>query len=306
MKQQDLKFHHWTYRRHFVADRDKSAKERAIIEIRIATLSENTANYRFVAEWGLSILVDVEGLRILVDTGLSFSAMHNAQLMMIDLSTVDRIVLSHGHADHTGGLRDVLKIKGEVEVIAHPDIWAAKYVQRDQQGVHYCGIPFSREELGSRGARFNLVREPFYITDNVMTTGEIPMLSGYEDIESNLFVKEDDMLCQDPLADDLALVINTDFGLVVVLGCAHRGIVNTLRQAQQLTGKELVYAAIGGTHLFRASKERISRTIADLKNMGIQRLGVSHCTGFNAAAQLAQEFEGVFFLNNAGSRFTLP
>ena len=82
------------------------------MEIKITTLSENTANYGFLAEWGLSILVEADGMRILMDTGLSFSAVHNAQLMGIDLSTVDRIVLSHGHADHTGGLREVLKIEG--------------------------------------------------------------------------------------------------------------------------------------------------------------------------------------------------
>jgi len=277
------------------------------MEVKVTTLSENTANYGFLAEWGLSILVEVDGLRILMDTGLSFSAVHNAQLMGIDLATVDRIVLSHGHADHTGGLREVLKIRGEVDVIAHPDIWAAKYVQRNNEAKEqYCGIPFSRVGLESLGARFNLVREPFHITDNVMTTGEIPMLSGYEEIENNLFVKEGGILQPDKLADDLALVIDLNFGLVVILGCAHRGIVNTLRHTQNLTGKEVVYAAIGGTHLFRASDERIERTIADLKEMGIQRLGVSHCTGFHASARLAQEFEDAFFLNNAGTRLTLP
>jgi 7,8-dihydropterin-6-yl-methyl-4-(beta-D-ribofuranosyl)aminobenzene 5'-phosphate synthase len=277
------------------------------MEVRVTTLSENTATYGFLAEWGLSILVEVDGLRILVDTGLSFSAVRNAQLMGIDLSTVDRIVLSHGHADHTGGLREVLKIKGEVEVIAHPDIWAAKYTRRDgEKKEQYIGIPFSREELENQGARFNLVREPFYITERIFTTGEIPMTTGYEEIENNLFVKESGTLRPDPLADDLALVINTEYGLVVILGCAHRGIVNTLHYAQQLAGKELVYAAIGGTHLFRALDERIEHTIADLREMGIQRLGVSHCTGFHASARLAQEFGGAFFLNNAGTRLTLP
>ena len=131
------------------------------MEVKITTLSENTANYGFLAEWGLSILVEVDGLRILIDTGLSFSAVYNAQLMGIDLARVDRIVLSHGHADHTGGLREMLKIKGEVDVIAHPDIWAAKYVQRDDEAKEqYCGIPFSRVELESRGARFNLAKKP--------------------------------------------------------------------------------------------------------------------------------------------------
>lgn len=276
------------------------------MEVRITTLSENTANYGYLAEWGLSILVEVDGARILMDTGLSFSAVYNAQLIGVDLSTIDLIVLSHGHADHTGGLREVLKIKGEVEVIAHPDIWAAKHVQRNKEGVQYNGIPFLREELESHGARFNLVREPIHITENVMTTGEIPMFSGYEEIENNLFVKEAGTLHPDPLADDLALIIDTDFGLVVILGCAHRGVVNTLRYAQNLTGKELVYAAIGGTHLFRASEERLEKTIADIREIGIQRLGVSHCTGFRASARLAQEFEDIFFMNNAGTCVTLP
>ena len=276
------------------------------MEVRVTTLSENTANYGFLAEWGLGILIEVDGLRILMDTGLSFSTVHNARLMGIDLSTIDRIVLSHGHADHTGGLREVLKTKGEVEIVAHPDIWTAKYAERDQEGVKYCGIPYLREELESRGAHFNLVREPVHISDNVMTTGEIPMLSGYEEIEDNLFVKENGALQPDKLADDIALVVNADFGLVVILGCAHRGIVNTLRHAQNITEKELVYAAIGGTHLFRASDKRIEHTITDLREMGIQRLGVSHCTGFCASARLAQEFEDAFFLNNAGTRLTLP
>ncbi len=139
-----------------------------------------------------------------------------------------------------------------------------------------------------------------------MTTGEIPLVSGYEEVEDNLLVKKGNTLRPDPLADDLALVINTDFGLVVVLGCGHRGIVNTLRRAQALTGNELVYAAIGGTSLFRASEERIDRTISDLKEMAIQRLGASHCTGFLASARLAHELGDIFFLNNAGTRLTLP
>lgn len=274
--------------------------------IRITTLSENTANYGFLAEWGLSILVEADGTRVLMDTGLGLSAVHNAQLMGIDLATIDRIVLSHGHADHTGGLRDVLKMKGEVEIIAHPDIWDSKYAQRGQDSFQYIGIPFAREELESRGARFNLSKEPIHITDHIMTSGEIPMASGYEDIDNFLFVKKDGVLHPDPVADDLALVIDTDFGLVVILGCAHHGLVNTLRQAQKLTGKEMIYAAIGGIHLFRASDEQIELTIAELKKMGIQKLGVSHCTGFKASTRLAQEFPGVFFQNNAGTRIELP
>jgi len=275
-------------------------------QIQITTLSENTANYGFLAEWGLSILVEVDGLRILMDTGLSYSAVNNAALLGVDLSAVDQIVLSHGHADHTGGLRDVLRVRGEVEVVGHPDIWTAKYVRRGAKPARYCGIPFSREELESQGARFKLTREPLRISEHVMTSGEVPMVTDYEQIEDNLFVRAGDSLQPDVLADDLALIINADFGLVVVLGCAHRGAVNTLRHAQNLTGNGSVYAVIGGAHLFRASDERLKRTVFELKGMGIRWLGLSHCTGFDAAACLAREFEGVFFMNNAGTRFTLP
>ena len=277
------------------------------MEIQITTLSEDRANYGYLAEWGLSILVEMDGMKILMDTGFSFSALHNAQIMGVDLSSIDRIVLSHGHTDHTGGLRELLRVRGEVEIIAHPDIWASKYTRRDGQAQEqFIGIPFSREELEGRGARFRLTRDPAHISKHVITTGEIPMNTGYEELENNLFIKNGDVLQPDKLADDLAMIIDTDFGLVIILGCAHRGIVNTIRHAQKITGKELVYAIIGGTHLYRASDERIEQTIADLKEMGIRKLGVSHCTGFHASARLAQEFPDSFFLNNAGARLKLP
>ncbi len=277
------------------------------MEVKITTLSENTANYGFWAEWGLSILVEADGKNILVDTGLSTSAVQNAMTLGIDFAKIDCIVLSHGHTDHTGGLREVLKLTGEIEVIAHPDIWTQKYTRRDSGGkAQYIGVPYPRDELESLGARFNLTTEPVHISENILTTGQIPMVTDYEAIEDNLFIKENGTLIPDPLADDLALVIDTYFGLVVILGCAHRGIVNTLRQARKITGKDLVYAVIGGTHLFRASEERVTKTIADLQTMGVQRLGVSHCTGYRASASLFQKFGDIFFPNNAGTRFTLP
>jgi 7,8-dihydropterin-6-yl-methyl-4-(beta-D-ribofuranosyl)aminobenzene 5'-phosphate synthase len=277
------------------------------MEIQITTLSENTADYGLLAEWGLSILIEASGLRILMDTGLSFSALYNAQLLGVDLSKIDRIVLSHGHTDHTGGLRRFIKLKGEVEVIAHNDIWKPKYTRRDgEKKEQYIGIPYLREELENRGARFTLTREPLHITENILVTGEIPMTTSYEEVEDNLLVMERGMLRPDPLADDLALVINTEYGLVVILGCAHHGIVNTLCHAQRITGNEKVYAAIGGSHLFRASEDRIKQTVADLKKMGIQKLGVSHCTGYRASAQLVQEFKGIYFSNNAGTQLSLP
>jgi 7,8-dihydropterin-6-yl-methyl-4-(beta-D-ribofuranosyl)aminobenzene 5'-phosphate synthase len=277
------------------------------MEIKITTLAENTAEMGYLAEWGLSMFIEADGARILFDTGMGVAAVYNAALMDIDLKTVDRIVISHGHHDHTGGLRDVLmRMKKDVEVIAHPDIWALKYGRHGKQPAHFAGLPFRRELLENLGARFHLARKPVRITDRVLTTGEIPLLTGYEEIDSGLYDKRTDEMIPDELADDLALIIDAQYGLVVILGCAHRGIVNTLKHAQKLTGKELIYAAIGGTHLLNASRERCEKTSADLKAMGVQYLGVSHCTGFEASAYLAQEFGEGFFLNNSGSRWTLP
>jgi len=275
------------------------------MEVRLTTLSENTANFGFLAEWGLSILVETDNLKILVDTGLSISAVHNAQVLGIDLSTIDKIVLSHGHIDHTGGLREVLRRTGKIEVIAHPDIWAAKYARLEEQEF-YVGIPFQREELESLGASFNLTREPVSLGDGIMTTGEVPMTTSYEEIDPDIYLRQEGILYPDPLADDLAVVIDTEQGLIVILGCAHRGIINTLLHAQKLTGKKLIHAVIGGVHLFRAAENQVEQTVTALKEMGIKKLGVSHCTGFYASAHLAQQFGDSFFLNNAGTRLTLP
>jgi 7,8-dihydropterin-6-yl-methyl-4-(beta-D-ribofuranosyl)aminobenzene 5'-phosphate synthase len=272
--------------------------------VRIITLSENTVQLGFLGEWGLSILVEAESARVLLDTGLSTSAVYNADLMGIDLSTIDAIVLSHAHGDHTGGLRDVLRrVRKQVQVVAHPDIWTPKYVVYGEN-MRYAGIPFMREELESLGASFNLTKKPFKISDDVMTTGEIEMTTDYEKIDDRLCIRQNNKIVPDPLADDLALTVRTGEGLILITGCAHRGIINTIKHVQKLTGGEYIHTIIGGTHLMVASPERVEKTASELKELGLQRLGVSHCTGFNASAVLAKEFGDIFFLNNAGSQLT--
>ncbi len=277
------------------------------MEIKITTLNENSATMGHLAEWGLSMLIEADDTKILFDTGAGLAAIHNAQIMDIDFASVDKIVISHGHHDHTGGLEEVLiRMDKEVEVVAHPDIWAAKYSKYRDRPEHYIGLPFRRELLENFGAKFNLTSKPVRISEHISTIGEVPMITSYEKIENSFFIKDGGKLKPDTLADDLGMVIDTDFGLVVILGCAHRGMVNTLKQAKKITGKENIYAAIGGTHLINSEMERWVRTAADLKEMGVQYLGVSHCTGFEASAYLAQEFGDRFFLNNSGSKWTLP
>jgi 7,8-dihydropterin-6-yl-methyl-4-(beta-D-ribofuranosyl)aminobenzene 5'-phosphate synthase len=271
--------------------------------IRITTLSENTAGSGdFLGEWGLSILIETEDATVLLDTGKSFSMTYNAETLGIDLNKIDRIVLSHGHSDHTGGLRPILqRMRKRVEVIAHPDVWQPKYARREGEQDRYIGIPFRRNELESCGATFHLTPQPLHVAREVMTTGEIPMVTGFEDIDSGLFVKEAAGWKPDKVMDDQALIVKTQQGLAVILGCAHRGIINTLYHAQRIAGTPAIHTVIGGSHLLRASEERLWQTIAALREIGVQRLGLCHCTEQPAASVLAHEFGEKFFFNRAGT-----
>jgi 7,8-dihydropterin-6-yl-methyl-4-(beta-D-ribofuranosyl)aminobenzene 5'-phosphate synthase len=278
------------------------------MSVRITTLSENAAKKGgFLAEWGLSLLIEVGQTTVLLDAGAGISTVHNADLLGIDLSRVDVIVLSHGHYDHTGGLRDVLRrMKKEISVIAHPDIWAPKYARDQGSPARYIGIPFQRRELEGLGAVFNLATEPLPITEGIMTTGEVPMTSEFEAIDAGMFVREDNRWQPDRLLDDQGLVITTEAGLVVMLGCAHRGMINTIHHARQITGVDEVYAVIGGSHLVSATEAGLWLTIAALQDMDVKRLGLCHCTGMTAAAVLAVEFGDRFIFNPAGTVIELP
>jgi len=271
--------------------------------LRVTTLSENTAEIDgFLGEWGLSILVESDDAKVLFDTGQSISTTHNAKLLGVDLSQIDRIVLSHGHFDHTGGLKHVLgQIGREIEVIAHPDIWQAKYNARQGEEPRYIGIPSSRRDLESLGANFQLTSEPVAISESIMTSGEVPMVTDYEEIEPFLVVKDNGDFKPDTFRDDQALIIKTTTGLVVILGCAHRGIINTLYHAQKISGVKNIDTVIGGCHLMNASEERIWQTIAALREIGVGRLGPCHCTGLATSVVMAQEFGDRFLLNNAGT-----
>jgi 7,8-dihydropterin-6-yl-methyl-4-(beta-D-ribofuranosyl)aminobenzene 5'-phosphate synthase len=273
------------------------------MSIRITTLSENTAAIgEFLGEWGLSILVETENQRVLLDTGKSMSTTYNADTLGIDLSGINTIVLSHGHYDHTGGLSNVLRrMRKRVEVIAHPDVWQLKYSLRKGIPDRYIGIPFQKTELESLGARFNLSSESLEINDTILTTGEVPMITDYEKIDEGLYVKEGDILRPDELLDDRALIVKSPKGLIIIAGCAHRGIINTLYHARNITGIEKIHAVIGGSHLMNTSEERIWQTIAAFREMEVEKLGLCHCTDLPAAAILAQEFGDIFFFNKAGT-----
>jgi len=272
--------------------------------LRVTALSENTAGMGdFLGEWGLSLLLETDSKTVLMDAGTSISAVHNADSLDVDLKKIDKIVLSHGHYDHTGGLRELLRRLGrEIEIIAHPDIWQDKYSRREGKAEKYIGIPYRREELESLGARFNLTAKPVEITDGFWTSGEVPMVTDYEAVDRFLFVKEGTALKPDPVMDDQAIFIRTGQGLVIILGCAHRGMINTIYHAQKTTGVPEIYAVIGGSHLIGASEERVWQSIAALRQLGVSKLGLCHCTDLPVISTLAQEFAGQFIFVKSGTR----
>ncbi|HEX7474460.1 MAG TPA: MBL fold metallo-hydrolase [Dehalococcoidales bacterium] len=275
--------------------------------IRIVTLSENTAGQPdMLAEWSSSILIESDKKNILLDAGASISVTQNADRLGIDLRKIDQIVLSHGHFDHTGGLRLLLsKIKRQVEIIAHPDIWNLEYSRHEGRPDRFIGIPYRQSELESLGAKFILSKDPVNISENVLTTGEIPLTTDFEKIEESFFVKTDNGWMLDQLLDDLALIIKTPSGLVVILGCGHRGMINTLYHARNLTGIKKVRIVLGGCHLKDASDEQIWQTVSALNEMEVQKLALSHCTGMRATLILAQTYGPNFIFNNAGTIINL-
>ena len=281
--------------------------------VKITTLIENTSGAPFIrGEWGQSLLVETDANTILFDTGASDLIIGNAARLRVDLSKIDKIVLSHGHYDHTGGLQAILikllelgaKPDG-VEIVAHPDIFQPKFVQTKGSSPTDIGIPFAREELEALGARFNLSREPVLLDSFTLTTGEVSVSTDFEKIDASLHTQDGNEHVPDPLADDLGIIIKTDRGLIVLLGCAHRGIINTLNHARKQTGIDKIYAVIGGTHLANASKKQIDATITALREMKIEKLGASHCTGMRPIIRLAGEFPDSFFFNNAGTSIVL-
>jgi len=282
-------------------------KELDDLKIRLTTLCENSAGKPgFAAEWGLSILVEADGRTILFDTGASDITLRNADRLGIDIPSGTPIVLSHAHADHTGGLAPMLRRIGETQVIAHPAIWEEKYTRRPYEDTAAdISIPYEKKQLEELGAHFQLSREPVQLSENIWTTGEIPMITDFESIEPIFHILKNGEFQPDPILDDQALIIRSREGLVIVLGCAHRGMINTIRHAQHITGEQRVHTIVGGTHLFPKTEEQKQKAIAALREIGIRKIGASHCTGFDASMKLAHEFGDDFFVNNTGSIYIL-
>jgi len=295
----------------------------------IKTLIDNTAAIPSVmAEWGLSILIDTGKKKILFDTGAGNTnvLLHNMDVLGVEVTDIDHIVLSHGHQDHTGGLRPFfeklhfLEPQKELEIVCHPAALRPQYVKK----IGSFGCPYTKEELTRFGARFKFIQEPYKITEDLIVSGEVPMTNGYESTGRAFFREQGDefaigensideetlrfkaigkKLVQDiEVIDDMGIFIKTNLGVIVILGCAHRGMMNTVKYAMNITNSDEIYMVIGGTHTAGVSEYRMESTITEIKNIGIKKIGVSHCTGQVSGCILSKELgRDIFFHNNAGS-----
>lgn len=277
---------------------------------RLSIVCENTAGpaYKILGEHGFSVLIEHESGTLLFDTGLGGTIVHNAGCLKKDLSAVDRIVLSHGHYDHTGGLEKVLQCCGPVDVFCHPGVFIERFSAKkkgEKTTYRSAGMPFERSGLEALGARFVLNTSFAEIARGVYLTGEIPRASVFEKDDPRLKVLMNGTYVQDSVPDDQSLVIESAQGLAVVLGCAHSGLINTLNHiTAQLPGKP-VHSVIGGTHLGFLADEQIEQTIRALTAFNLHTIGASHCTGPGAAARLMQAFGERFFFAQAGSTLEL-
>ena len=272
------------------------------MELHFHILAEETVRRAgLLAEHGLSVYLEFRGKRFLFDTGQMWALQWNAARLHLDLSSLDFIVLSHGHYDHTGGLEKVLQTcRRKCPIFAHPDIFQKK-VHRKQAEERFIGMPLSQERYESLGADFHLGTKWREIESGLFLTGEIPRKTNFETVESEFAVQTEGKLVPDPIRDDQALVLETSKGPVVFLGCGHSGLVNTLQAVQHELGLDYFYAVIGGFHLVQASETRIRRTVSELKKISFRYISPMHCTGFRARTAIFRAFPKQFLDLHVGN-----
>ncbi len=272
---------------------------------RITILCENLVG-RLVGwgEHGFSVFIESAQGNYLFDTGNGHGIVANSLALGKDLKTIKKIFLSHGHQDHSGGLPEVLKLKGKVDVHVHPDVFIDRihvFQEEGQEKKRFVGLPFKKTYLEFLGANFLFNKEFTEVEKKIFLTGEVPRRTAFEKPDLRLFSEKDGKLGQDIFADDQSLAINTEKGLVLILGCAHSGLINIIHHVTGKTGKDKFYAILGGTHLDFLTPEQLEETIRMLKGMDVEKIGAAHCTGMRAAFRLHQEFGNRFFYGSVGS-----
>jgi 7,8-dihydropterin-6-yl-methyl-4-(beta-D-ribofuranosyl)aminobenzene 5'-phosphate synthase len=241
-------------------------------------------------EHGLSFLLEVGPKVILFDAGASEAAFRNAERLGTSWPRISSIVLSHGHWDHTGGLGPFLRALPEAHVYLHPRAMTPKFSLQPGKPPRPLSMP--QEIHALLQARMDLLHwstAPMSLGKGIGLTG--PILRRHpEEANSGPFYLDPEGRDPDPLEDDQALWITTPQGLVVVLGCAHAGVANTLDHIRAITKRDSILAVVGGLHLSAATDSRIQSTLQTLREAGVQRVAPVHCTGLPAVSAIQEAY----------------
>lgn len=283
----------------------------------ITVLVEDTVHKsRMRAEHGLSLYIEAGDYRLLFDTGASALFLGNAKNLGLHLNDLDALALSHNHYDHTGGVEFLFDLySGVPSIFAHPKAFNQTYAKAeagretspDSRAARKIGFPYPLGLAGlqHRGIELKMNREPLELHRDIWLSGEVPRKCPFEKVGKKFFL--DPQLTQaDDLLDDQALIIKTERGLIVISGCCHSGIVNTLEAVASLFPGTPLWAVVGGFHLLEADAKRIKRSVDYLKNLDPQRIIAGHCTGFDALCSLRRAFGRRFQRLSVGERFCFP
>jgi len=273
-------------------------------DIQITVLAENTVYQRGLrAEHGLSFWIETNDKKILFDTGQSDLLLHNAKALGIDVGQADAIVLSHGHYDHVGGLNHVLDLAPQATIYLHPMALEPKFSFSNgaprEAGVTSALRNRLLGQIKNGKGTYTAVRTS--VLPGVTITGQVPRVSGFEDTGGTFFL-DAKRTKTDGLLDDQALYLESDKGLIVILGCAHAGVVNTLEHIRQFEPDKRVHTILGGMHLVKAGQTRIEKTIDAFRHFDIERIGPAHCTGSQATRQLWNALGNRCFLCCVGTQ----
>jgi 7,8-dihydropterin-6-yl-methyl-4-(beta-D-ribofuranosyl)aminobenzene 5'-phosphate synthase len=275
------------------------------MKTRITILCENLIGQRVgLGEHGFSAFIETAQGNYLFDTGGGRSVVSNSLTLNKDLKSIRKIFLSHGHYDHTGGLPEVLSLRGNVDVHAHPHVFLDRMATLKENGKEtkrFVGIPYKKSYLESLGANFITNSDFVEVEKGMFLTGEVPRKTSFEKPDPRLFSEIDGKPEPDLFLDDQSLIIESQKGLVLVLGCAHSGMINIINHVIDKTGRSNFYAILGGTHLDFLTPEQLEQTINALNQLEIGRIGVSHCTGMRAACRLHLEFADRYSYGYVGS-----
>ena len=248
--------------------------------IKIISIVENQSKHgNLLSEHGLSLLIYDNSKRIFFDTGASDLIVKNAMSLAVNPVDIDYIILSHGHYDHTGGL----KYMENKKVYVHPDIFIPKYKKINNQ-YKYIGLPYAREYYEKENnIEFVEVQQSIKLTENVRLH-----VNFKKQVVGDFYLRTNNNYIHDAFTDELALSINTNNGLVIVTGCAHSGIINIIEKVLEDNGTRVIYALLGGLHLVNLPQKEVKLIAEKINSYHINMIGISHCTGDKLAQYLSE------------------